>query len=61
MIARLTLLLPFDIAIPDGEKFQLYTYEDEGYSITARPRCLTKCSLSNTPTDANGRHWLESN
>ena len=37
MLAKLDLLLPFKITIPDGEKFTIYPYNDEGYNICILP------------------------
>lgn len=41
MIARLLVGLPFNIAIPEGKQFQLYSYEDEGYQIVEFPPART--------------------
>jgi hypothetical protein len=37
MLARLDLLLPFTITIPEGENFSIYQYNDEGYNIRIFP------------------------
>jgi len=37
MLARLDLLLPFTITIPEGEHFSIYQYTDEGYNIRIFP------------------------
>ena len=37
MLARLDLLLPFTIVIPEGESFSIYQYNDEGYNIRIFP------------------------
>lgn len=37
MIARVTIAVPFVIIVPEGATYNLYTYEDDGYHITARP------------------------
>lgn len=42
MIARLTILLPYSISIPEGEQFAVYTLSDKGYEIQFRP--FVKCS-----------------
>ena len=37
MLARLDLLLPFEITIPKEEQFPIYQYNDEGYNIRIFP------------------------
>jgi hypothetical protein len=37
MLARLAVRAPFVMAVPDQASFTLYTYEDSGYQVTARP------------------------
>src|SRR4051794_40615777 len=37
MIARFILALPFYIAVPDGVQFNIYTYIDEGYTVSVFP------------------------
>jgi len=37
MIARLLIGTPFVMIVPDNERFNTYTYEDEGYIVTAMP------------------------
>lgn len=37
MLARLFVLLPFKLAIPEGQEFRLYEYEDEGYKVRMYP------------------------
>lgn len=36
MIARLTVGVPFTVAVPDGARFTAYSYEEDGYTIVAR-------------------------
>jgi hypothetical protein len=45
VIARLTVVVPFPIVVADGEIFPLYTYENEGYTISARPPVKTEQPL----------------
>lgn len=37
MIARLLVLLPFTVTLPEGEQFSVYEYIDEGYGIRVYP------------------------
>jgi len=37
MIARLFIILPFSVMIPDGEQFKIYEYMDDGYKIRFYP------------------------
>jgi len=37
MIARLHVLLPFPLTVPDGQEFPIYEYDDEGYSVRVLP------------------------
>lgn len=37
MLARLFVALPFHLAVPDGARFKVYTYEDEGYLVSLYP------------------------
>ena len=37
MIARLFVLLPFSLTVPEGEQFPVYEYEDDGYRIRVYP------------------------
>jgi hypothetical protein len=37
MLARLHVVLPFALTLPDGEVFSVYGYEDEGYEIRIYP------------------------
>jgi hypothetical protein len=37
MIARLVVALPFNVAVPEGAKFNVYTYEDEGCHVSVYP------------------------
>lgn len=37
MLARLYIATPFVMIVPDNTAFTGYTYEDEGYSVTAKP------------------------
>lgn len=48
MLARLHVLLPFALMIPDGEQFQIFEYVDDGYRIRIYPP-----QVSDQPT---GRH-----
>jgi len=34
MIARLHIVVPFNMVIPVAVEFKLYTYEDDGYDVT---------------------------
>jgi hypothetical protein len=45
MIARFTISVPFDIAVPEGVPFQLYGYEQDGYTLTPRPPTRTDVPL----------------
>ena len=33
MIARLFVLLPFSLTVPEGQQFPLYEDSDEGYGV----------------------------
>jgi hypothetical protein len=37
MIARLFVILPFSVTIPEGEQFPVYEYADEGYGVCVFP------------------------
>jgi hypothetical protein len=37
MIARLSVLLPFHLTVPDGQQFPVYQAEDSGYGIHFYP------------------------
>lgn len=37
MLARLFVAVPFHLAVPDGRRFNVYTYEDEGYLVNLYP------------------------
>ena len=37
MIARLYVLLPFHVTVPDGQQFQVYGYDDRGYRVSEYP------------------------
>jgi hypothetical protein len=37
MIARLHVLLPFSLTVPDGQEFPVYEYDDEGYAVRVQP------------------------
>ncbi|MCI0564534.1 MAG: hypothetical protein MN733_39200 [Nitrososphaera sp.] len=37
MIARLFVLLPFNLTVPDGEQFNIFQYEDSGYKVRVYP------------------------
>src|SRR5687767_2631391 len=37
MLARLYVLLPYSLALPDGESYPVYSYEDNGYEIRIFP------------------------
>lgn len=37
MIARLFVILPFSVTIPEGEQFKIYEYIDDGYKIRFYP------------------------
>jgi len=37
MLARLFVLLPFSLTIPEGEQFPVYEYADEGYHVRIFP------------------------
>ena len=37
MIARLSVLLPFHLTVPDGQQFPVYQAEDLGYGIHFYP------------------------
>ncbi|MBU4448030.1 MAG: hypothetical protein KKD99_05540 [Proteobacteria bacterium] len=47
MIARLSILLPFSLNIPQEETFQIYSYIDEGYEIRFYP--LAKSGIYELP------------
>lgn len=37
MLARLFVLLPFSLTIPEGEQLPVYQYADEGYGVRGFP------------------------
>ena len=41
MIARLHVVLPFHLAVPEGKEFTLYSYDDNGYEVTVYPPVKT--------------------
>ena len=41
MIARLQVVLPFHLAVPEGKEFTLYSYDDNGYEVTVYPPVKT--------------------
>jgi hypothetical protein len=51
MIARLHVAVPFNMAVPEGVEFKLYTYEDEGYSVTVFPPTHTDQPMTGTVPD----------
>jgi hypothetical protein len=48
MIARLHVAVPFNMAVPQGVEFKLYTYEDDGYSVTVFPPTQTDELMTGT-------------
>ncbi len=48
MIARLHLIVPFALAVPEGAPFKCYAFEDEGYKITFFPPVRTDQPTSGT-------------
>ena len=56
MIARFLLALPFYIAVPDGVEFTIYTYEDDGYTVSVFPP-----SRSDSPPPGNVPDNLQMN
>lgn len=52
MIARLFVALPFNIAVPDGEQFTLFTYEDDGFKVTLFPPIKTDLPALGDAPDA---------
>ena len=49
MIARLTVAVPFVMAVPDGADFPLWSSEEDGYGVTLRPPVRSDVPL---PSDA---------
>src|SRR5574337_1232575 len=41
MIARLHVALPFNLVVPEGEEFTLYSYADDGCEVTVYPPVKT--------------------
>jgi hypothetical protein len=52
MIARLHVLLPFDVAVPEGEPIRLYTYEEDGCVITVYPPMRSDVPSNSSPPDS---------
>ena len=46
MIARLYIALPFNVTVPDGAHFKVYSYEDEGYRVSMFPPCRSDRPVS---------------
>jgi hypothetical protein len=49
MIARLLVLLPYHLAVPEGEEFPVFQYEDRGHRVSAHPP-----RKSDRPTSVDG-------
>ena len=64
MLAKLDLLLPFEITIPKEEHFSIYQYNDEGYNIRIFPPMKTKHSIAQDDSDEiliNGKPTFQAN
>ena len=64
MLAKLDLLLPFEITIPKEEHFSIYQYNDEGYNIRIFPPMKTKHSIAQDDSDKiliNGKPTFQAN
>ena len=65
MLARLKIVLPFSVQIPEGEHFTVYKYEDEGYEVrVCPPKERSKGPADSTTVDQieiDGRKALSSN
>ncbi len=51
MLARLFVLLPFNLTVPDGEQFIVYEYEDSGYKVRFYPPGRSDRAPSSTDPD----------
>lgn len=51
MIARLFILLPFQLTVPEGELFTVYEYEDSGYKVRFYPPSRSDRAPLNTEPD----------
>jgi hypothetical protein len=51
MIARLTVALPFNLIVPEGESFSLHPYVESSYTIVVQPPVRTDIPLSGTMPD----------
>lgn len=51
MIARLFILLPFQLTVPEGELFTVYEYEDSGYKVRFYPPSRSDRAPLNTELD----------
>jgi hypothetical protein len=58
MIARLLVILPFDMAVVENVKFNVYSYEDRGYLVNIFPPVKTDVPSANDnaqPLTLNGQ------
>jgi hypothetical protein len=51
MLARLYILLSFQLTVPEGEQFTVYEYEDSGYKVRFYPPGRSDRAPSNTGSD----------
>lgn len=64
MLARLDLLLPFTITIPEGEDFSIHQWNDEGYNIRIFPPMKTEHPVAQDDSDEiliNGKPTFQAN
>lgn len=62
MLALLHIAVPFDLTVPEGDEFRLWTYEEDGYKITfGAPASTGKPPLPFSPEHVkiNGRRGIQ--
>jgi hypothetical protein len=52
MLVRLHVVLPFDVALPEGEQIRLYTYEEDGCVITVYPPMRSDAPSNSAPPES---------
>jgi len=52
MIARVHIILPFQLFVPEGREFKLHPYDDEGYRVIVYPPVKTDRPAPGTVPDA---------
>lgn len=64
MIAKFHLLLPFSLQVPEGEKFKVFSYEENGYRVSVYPPAQSEVPAGVATPDKtlmNGRPYISCN